>query len=232
MHFKKTASATLIKPAQVTLDKHNEILGRGSLGVVKKGYYRGEAVVIKSLTFKENGKLDPLVSAEQFIREARALGEINHPTLVELKGIVMGTLSIVFEYMPLGSLKDLIRRLSPTETDNKHGTIKWSDRYQIITDIVEGMRYLHSLKRQENGKMGNNDWICFSFPLNNSRTILRFRCTASKSKIIQHSYYKWGRWSASSKASRLWYVRDAEKRGESHHDGVNDSQVSSNGRIR
>ena len=118
--------------------------------MVKKGFYRGEAVVIKSLTFKENGQLDPLVSAEKFIKEARALGEIRHPTLIELKGIVMGTLSIVFEFMPLGSLKDLIRRASDSKEKD---SFKWSDRYQIIADIVEGMRFLHSLKRQGSGKL-------------------------------------------------------------------------------
>jgi serine/threonine protein kinase len=149
MPLKKTA-ATLLKPNQLTLDKLNEIIGKGSLGVVKKGFYRGEAVVIKSLTFKENVQLDPLASAEKFIKEARALGEIRHPTLIELKGIVLGSMSIVFEFVPLGSLKDLIRRASDSEEKD---SFKWRDRYQIIADMAEGMRYLHSLKRQGDGKL-------------------------------------------------------------------------------
>jgi serine/threonine protein kinase len=46
------------------------------------------------------------------------------------------SLGIVLEYLPLGSLSDYIRK--------SQGVMLWTDRYQMMLDICEGMEFLHS----------------------------------------------------------------------------------------
>jgi serine/threonine protein kinase len=46
------------------------------------------------------------------------------------------SLGIVLEYLPLGSLYDHIK--------SSKGFMPWTDRYQMMLDICEGMEFLHT----------------------------------------------------------------------------------------
>lgn len=66
---------SLILPADIVV---GEIIGAGSLGVVKRGVLKktSEDIVLKSLSFSVWA--DPLIRAELFIKEVKALSKLRH----------------------------------------------------------------------------------------------------------------------------------------------------------
>ena len=66
---------------------------------------------------------------------------INHPNIVQLLGVVIekDRLGIVSQYVPRGSLFDLIHK-------QKDFVIEPKRRLRMVLDMCKGLHYLHSCK--------------------------------------------------------------------------------------
>ncbi|GAV57922.1 Pkinase domain-containing protein/U-box domain-containing protein [Cephalotus follicularis] len=109
-------------------------LGQGGYGRVYKGEMLGRTVAIK--------KLHPhnMQGQSEFQKEVQVLGKLQHPHLVTLLGACPEACSLVYEYLPNGSLKD---RLFPK---NNISPLAWKIRVQMIAEISSALCFLHSSK--------------------------------------------------------------------------------------
>lgn len=120
------------------------MIGIGSSGKVYKVVLSNkEIVAVKKLwggkrnAKEEDVNFDP--EKDEFEAEIETLGKIRHKNIVRLwccfkNGDVK---LLVYEYMPNGSLGDLLH-------SNKGGTfLDWQRRYKIALDAAEGLSYLH-----------------------------------------------------------------------------------------
>ncbi|XP_077240152.1 uncharacterized protein LOC143881044 [Tasmannia lanceolata] len=116
-------------------------LGSGTYGTVSYGKWKGSDVAIKRIKPDcfEGGDVgkDRLIS--DFWKEARLLGQLRHPNIVALYGVVTDgpsmNLATVTEYMANGSLKQVLNK--------KDRSIDRRKRLIIAMDAAFGMEYLH-----------------------------------------------------------------------------------------
>ncbi|ONK69941.1 uncharacterized protein A4U43_C05F28560 [Asparagus officinalis] len=123
------------------LDEDN-VIGSGASGKVYKAVLsNGEAVAVKKLwgsAKKDVENLNHNQDDDGFEAEVETLGKIRHKNIVKLwcscshKDCKL----LVYEYMPNGSLGDLLH-------SNKSGILDWPMRYRIALDAAEGLCYLH-----------------------------------------------------------------------------------------
>ncbi|KAL1204577.1 Receptor-like protein kinase HSL1 [Cardamine amara subsp. amara] len=130
-----------------SLDEDN-VIGAGASGKVYKVVLtNGETVAVKRLwtgSVKESGDSDlekgnkPGVQDEAFEAEVETLGKIRHKNIVKLWCCctTRDCKLLVYEYMPNGSLGDLLH-------SSKGGMLAWQTRFKIILDAAEGLSYLH-----------------------------------------------------------------------------------------
>uniref|UniRef100_A0A0D9UYV2 non-specific serine/threonine protein kinase n=1 Tax=Leersia perrieri TaxID=77586 RepID=A0A0D9UYV2_9ORYZ len=125
------------------LDEDN-VIGSGASGKVYKAVLsNGEVVAVKKLwglkkgADIENGGQGSAAD-NSFEAEVKTLGKIRHKNIVKLwcscthNDIKL----LVYEYMPNGSLGDVLH-------SSKAGLLDWSTRYKIALDAAEGLSYLH-----------------------------------------------------------------------------------------
>ncbi|KAB1227995.1 Receptor-like protein kinase HSL1 [Morella rubra] len=118
----------------------DNVIGSGASGKVYKVVLsNGEAVAVKKLwggTRKEDGSVDS--EKDEFEAEVQTLGKIRHKNIVRLWCCYdTGDCKLlVYEYMPNGSLGDLLH-------GSKGGLLDWPTRYKIALDAAEGLSYLH-----------------------------------------------------------------------------------------
>ncbi|KAF5810939.1 putative protein kinase RLK-Pelle-LRR-XI-1 family [Helianthus annuus] len=129
------------------LDEDN-VIGRGASGKVYKVVLsNGEAVAVKKLwggskkgedEDLENGLGSGAVVDNGFEAEVETLGRIRHKNIVRLWCCCSTKTCklLVYEYMPNGSLGDLLH-------STKSGLLDWPIRYKIAVDAAEGLAYLH-----------------------------------------------------------------------------------------
>ncbi|XP_044460801.1 receptor-like protein kinase HSL1 [Mangifera indica] len=131
------------------LDEDN-VIGTGSSGKVYKVVLsNGEAVAVKKLWGGvrkecerggdiEKGQAHGQVQEDGFQAEIETLGKIRHKNIVKLWCCctTRDCKLLVYEYMPNGSLGDLLH-------SSKGGLLDWPIRYKIIVDAAEGLSYLH-----------------------------------------------------------------------------------------
>ncbi|RMD43974.1 hypothetical protein DV735_g1087, partial [Chaetothyriales sp. CBS 134920] len=106
-------------------------LGEGSFGVVTHlwNVSTGDERVIKEPTLKaiQKGKVDE----EAWHREARIMGQVSHPHIVQL---VTSSFTphpqLYLEYMPCGSLED-------------HADVSYNETLMIISQCLSALAYLH-----------------------------------------------------------------------------------------
>ena len=145
------------------------ILGQGKFGNVRKAIYAGQVIAIKSFESPDENKRNEKYTSnedrlhvmidgsleESFLLEARKImvhfslascffifycqKDISHPKIIKFLGFEQTSLSIVMEYMELGSLLTYIKALPAAES------IPWKVRMGIVYDILQGMNYLHSM---------------------------------------------------------------------------------------
>jgi tRNA A-37 threonylcarbamoyl transferase component Bud32 len=108
-------------------------LGSGGFGDVFKGEYQYSDVAIKCLKVKDLKEGD----IDEFKRETTLMAKLNSPHTIRLYGACFESphYAIVMEYMPKGSLFDVLQSAQP---------LMWKIRYQIGIDISVGVAYLHS----------------------------------------------------------------------------------------
>jgi kinase len=122
------------------LDEDN-VVGMGAAGKVYKAVLRrgGEdvAVAVKKL-WSGGGKATGSTAKESFDVEVATLGKIRHRNIVKLWCCFHSgdCRLLVYEYMPNGSLGDLLH-------GGKGGLLDWPARHRIMVDAAEGLAYLH-----------------------------------------------------------------------------------------
>lgn len=113
-------------------------LGQGGFGsVVYKGEILSRTVAIK--------KLDPhnVYGQSEFQQEVYVLSKLRHPHLVTLVGVCPEALSLVYEYLPNGTLHDhLFCRTSMT-------SLTWRVRAGIAAQISSALLFLHTSKPEK-----------------------------------------------------------------------------------
>ncbi|KAF5185995.1 U-box domain-containing protein, partial [Thalictrum thalictroides] len=109
------------------------IIGQGSYGCVYKGEISDRSVAIK--------KLNPfnMQDAPEFQQEVERLSKLKHTRLVTLIGACPEAYSLVYEYLPNGSIEDHLFR----KTNNP---LTWKKRTHIVADMSSALLYLHSCK--------------------------------------------------------------------------------------
>lgn len=124
----------------VKLLSEDNVIGSGASGkVYKVSLSNGEVVAVKKLfgaTKMGNGLADS--EKDGFDVEVETLGKIRHKNIVRLWCCCNSRDSklLVYEYMPNGSLADLLH-------SSKKGLLDWPARYKIAIDAAEGLSYLH-----------------------------------------------------------------------------------------
>ncbi|CAN6336587.1 unnamed protein product [Urochloa humidicola] len=118
---------------ELSTDGFAEELGRGAYGTVFKGVLTNgnKGIAVKRLErMAENGE-------REFQREVRAIARTHHRNLVRLLGFCNEGMHrlLVYEYMPNGSLADLLFRSDAVPS--------WSNRVAIVLDVAKGLQYLH-----------------------------------------------------------------------------------------
>ncbi|KAL2627402.1 hypothetical protein AAZV13_07G171000 [Glycine max] len=127
------------------LDEDN-VIGSGSSGKVYKVVLSsGEFVAVKKIwggvrKEVESGDVEKggRVQDNAFDAEVETLGKIRHKNIVKLWCCctTRDCKLLVYEYMPNGSLGDLLH-------SSKGGSLDWPTRYKIAVDAAEGLSYLH-----------------------------------------------------------------------------------------
>uniref|UniRef100_A0A1D1YJL0 non-specific serine/threonine protein kinase n=1 Tax=Anthurium amnicola TaxID=1678845 RepID=A0A1D1YJL0_9ARAE len=126
------------------LDEDN-LIGSGASGKVYKAVLsNGETVAVKKLWGSskkgEGDGADPEnpTVGDAFEAEIATLGKIRHKNIVKLWCCCThgDCRLLVYEYMPNGSLGDLLH-------SSKGGLLDWPTRYKVALDAAEGLSYLH-----------------------------------------------------------------------------------------
>eukprot|EP01042_Synura_sphagnicola_P036421 gene36421-biopygen4909 len=108
-------------------------LGGGSFGVVYQGTWRMTDVAVKKLLL---GQLTN-DARKEYETEAQIMKKLRHPNIVQFLGYCISPRTcIVMEYMPRGSLHQLLR--------DSQAEIHWDVRMRIALDITRGLAYLHA----------------------------------------------------------------------------------------
>jgi len=113
----------------------HEQLGSGGMGAVYRATDRriGRTVAIKVI---RPDRLIDETMRERFIREARGIGQLNHPNIATLYDVSLdgATPHIVMEYLPGGSLEQRIRR----------GPMPLGELLRCAADIGLGLEHAHA----------------------------------------------------------------------------------------
>ncbi|CAI9093019.1 OLC1v1028416C1 [Oldenlandia corymbosa var. corymbosa] len=111
----------------------DEILGRGGSGKVFKGLIQANNIFIAVKSINRDSKQ----GLREFMSEISTIGRLQHKNVVPLRGWCKEgqEMLLVYDYMPNGSLYSWIFSNSKT--------LSWHRRLMILTDIAEGLNYLH-----------------------------------------------------------------------------------------
>ncbi|XP_073222832.1 U-box domain-containing protein 33-like isoform X2 [Cicer arietinum] len=122
-----------IQNATCSFSKSFEI-AQGGFGRIYKGEMLGRTVAIKK--FHQHNVQGPA----EFHREVQILSSLQHPHLLTLLGVCPEAWSIVYEYLPNGTLQNYLFRKSNIIP------LTWNIRARMIAEIASALCFLHSFK--------------------------------------------------------------------------------------
>ncbi|KAL1323826.1 hypothetical protein HN51_034058 [Arachis hypogaea] len=106
----------------------------GGYGAIYKGEMLGRTVAVRKLHSHN------LQAPSQFHQEVQVLGSFQHPHLLTLLGVCPEAWSLVYEYLPNGSIQDSLLRRSNISP------LTWNIRTRWIAEIASAICFLHSSK--------------------------------------------------------------------------------------
>ncbi|PIA48049.1 hypothetical protein AQUCO_01400559v1 [Aquilegia coerulea] len=109
-------------------------LGQGGFGDVYKGTLKnGKIVAVKKLAIGHSTR-----AQEEFETEVKLISNVHHRNLIRLLGCCSKRqeLLLVYEYMANSSLDKFL-------FGDRHGTLNWKQRFDIIVGTARGLAYLH-----------------------------------------------------------------------------------------
>jgi serine/threonine protein kinase len=186
-------------------------INSGGFGIVWKARYKGQTVALKLIRVDKGRaiKVVKMVADESLILELMVHERIVRFILFEIE-----SLGIVLEYQPQGSLYDFIA--------NSKGFIPWTDRYQMILDICEGMEFLHSKVYPD----GSVKKVLFHQDLKSANILL---CMEGSPPTLRGKISDFGLSCKVSSFSRLNLVLKTNPIGENSNNSSSSSKVSING---
>lgn len=130
-----------------------QVIGRGGCGEVYRADLisadRTVPVAIKKVVYPSLGATQLCAEESKFLdhrmrqirSEIKTVSRMRHPNLVRLLAHVPqpGSHCLVYEYMPHGSLHDVLKHGNPE--------LDWPRRYKIALGIAAGLEYLHMAHR-------------------------------------------------------------------------------------
>lgn len=125
------------------LSNEPQLLGSSSSGK----YYKvvldnGLAVAVKRLDQFTgcSSVVQNKAMARKVKQELEMLAGLRHRNLMSLRAYVCesGGYSLVYDYVPTGSLEDVMRRVRDNQLE-----LKWESRLRIAVGIIKGLYYLH-----------------------------------------------------------------------------------------
>ncbi|XP_042433976.1 U-box domain-containing protein 33-like isoform X2 [Zingiber officinale] len=126
---------SLLELEQATENFKEELkIGEGGYGCVYKGFLRHTTVAIK--------RLNPqgMQGKTEFQREMNVLSKVRHPNIVTLIGVCPEAWTLVYEFLPNGSLEDHLKCKQNTPP------LTWQARTHIAAEICTALIFLHSCK--------------------------------------------------------------------------------------
>ncbi|KAH7443397.1 hypothetical protein KP509_02G032800 [Ceratopteris richardii] len=116
----------------------NNIIGMGAAGTVYRADMPGGEVIAVKKLWRSQKEVD--VKDQHILGEVDVLGSVRHRNIVRLLGCCSSsdTTLLLYEYMPNGSLGDLLH-------GNKEANLlaDWMTRYKIAMGVAQGLCYLH-----------------------------------------------------------------------------------------
>ncbi|KAM4625213.1 mitogen-activated protein kinase kinase kinase 7-like isoform 2-T2 [Polymixia lowei] len=109
-----------------------EVVGRGTFGVVFKAKWKGKDVAIKTIESENERKA--------FLVELRQLSRVNHPNIVKLYGSCDNPVCLVMEYAEGGSLYNVLHGAEPLPQYTASHAMSW------CLQCAQGVAYLHAMK--------------------------------------------------------------------------------------
>ncbi|XP_039164953.1 U-box domain-containing protein 33 isoform X1 [Eucalyptus grandis] len=109
-------------------------IGEGGCGSVYRGFLRHTPVAIKIM------KCPSKQGSQEFLQEVDVLREVRHPNLITLIGTCPEPCTLVYEYIPNGSLEDWLR------SSERAKQLPWQARIRIATELCSALVFLHSWK--------------------------------------------------------------------------------------
>ncbi|CAH8361448.1 unnamed protein product [Eruca vesicaria subsp. sativa] len=144
----RAATSTLQSPQYFTHFTFSEIeeatnrfdstlkIGEGGYGTIYVGLLRHTQVAIKMLN--PNSPQGPV----KYQEEVDVLSKMRHPNIITLIGACPEGWSLVYEYLPDGSLEDRLN------CKDNSPPLSWQNRVRIATEICAALVFLHSNKAQ------------------------------------------------------------------------------------
>jgi serine/threonine-protein kinase len=110
-----------------------DVIGKGGMGEVYKGFNAGHTVAIKILPPEQGEKED---ARRRFEREALALAALEHPNIVKIhgSGVSDNLHYLIMEYIDGVELADYLRQ---------HGALPYPMARSILADIAAALDYVH-----------------------------------------------------------------------------------------
>ncbi|KAK4764565.1 hypothetical protein SAY86_025655 [Trapa natans] len=129
-----------------------ELLGRGSIGTTYKAVLDNQLIVtVKRLDANKTAA----TGEEVFQGHMEAVGLLRHPNLVPVRAYFQakGERLVIFDYMPNGSLYNLIHGSRSARSKPLH----WTSCLKITEDVAQGLGYIHQSSRLIHGNIKSSN---------------------------------------------------------------------------